>query len=107
MVAQTQRLFSHDEPFAAGAASDLSDLARAMFGPESAPPGLTREQLIDRIQSYNATASADYLVHFSIGALGRYLDHLIAASEPRGPGARWTRPGDTRAIQRFIPADGD
>jgi len=87
--------------------SEADDLAQAMFGAAPAAPGLTREQIVDRIQALNPTASVEYLTSFTANALGRYLDHLTAASEPRGREARWARPGDTRAILRFVPADGD
>jgi hypothetical protein len=66
---------------------------------------LSREQLIDRIQTLNPTASAEYLARFTEGDLNLYLDHLSAAFEPRGRLARWRRRGETRAIQRFVPAD--
>ncbi len=59
---------------------------------------LTREQVVDRILSLNPTASREYLSQFRDEALGRYLDHLTAASEPRGRAARWIRPGDSPAI---------
>lgn len=66
---------------------------------------LSRAQLIDRIQSLNPTASADYLAGFEERDLSLYLDHLAASCEPRGRMARWLRRGETRAIQCFIPAD--
>ncbi len=66
---------------------------------------LTREQLIDRIQALNPTASAEYLAGFDEAALNLYLDHLSASCEPRGRLARWLRRGETRAIQCYIPAD--
>lgn len=59
---------------------------------------LTIEQLIGQIQSFNPTASAEYLARFTCCALQRYLAHLTCASEPRGRAARWSRPGDTPAI---------
>lgn len=66
---------------------------------------LSREQLIDRIQSLNPTASAEYLGRFGEQSLSLYLDHLLALCEPRGRMARWLRRGETRAIQCFVPAD--
>lgn len=67
--------------------------------------GLSREQLIDRIQTLNPTASPDYLVLFAEGALEIYLEHLIVTSQPRGRATGWLRPGDTPAILRFVPPD--
>ncbi len=66
---------------------------------------LSREQLIDRIQSLNPTASADYLAKFAEEDLSLYLDHLTALCEPRGRMARWLRRGETSAIQCFVPAE--
>jgi hypothetical protein len=59
---------------------------------------LTREQVVDRIITINPTATTTFLSKFSEASLGRYLDHLVAASGPRGRHARWMRPGDSPAI---------
>lgn len=62
----------------------------------SAPPiELSREQVVDQIISINSSATAEYLEQFEQKSLHTYLDHLISAQEPRGPLARWDRPGDT------------
>lgn len=65
----------------------------------------TREQLVVQIQEFNPTARAAYLGRFSIRALETYLEHLRSASTPRGPAARWVRPGDTPAIVGFEAHD--
>ncbi|MEX2219864.1 MAG: hypothetical protein WD749_14020 [Phycisphaerales bacterium] len=71
--------------------------------PERSSPApssrLTREQVVDRIISINRTASVEFLEKFADRDLDRYLDHLVAASTPRGRHARWERPGDSPAIQ--------
>ncbi|MBX3377170.1 MAG: hypothetical protein KF678_09240 [Phycisphaeraceae bacterium] len=59
---------------------------------------LTREQVVDRIITINPTATTSFLSGFSEDSLGRYLDHLVATSGPRGRHARWLRPGDSPAI---------
>jgi hypothetical protein len=59
---------------------------------------LTREQVVDRIITINPTATTSFLERFNDRSLGMYLDHLVAASRPRGRGARWLRPGDSPAI---------
>lgn len=66
---------------------------------------LSREQLILQIQSLNPTATIDHLVRFSARALGLYLAHLSAATEPRGRMARWIRPAETPAIVGFDALD--
>lgn len=66
---------------------------------------LSREQLMLQIQSINPTATTRHLERFSVGALGLYLAHLHAASEPRGRTARWVRPAETPAIVGFDAID--
>lgn len=59
---------------------------------------LTREQVVDRIITINPTATTSFLSKFNEESLGRYLDHLLATSGPRGRFARWVRLGDSPAI---------
>ena len=59
---------------------------------------LSREQVVDQIISINHSATAQYLDQFERGSLDTYLDHLISSQQPRGPHARWDRPGDTPSI---------
>jgi hypothetical protein len=66
---------------------------------------LTREQVVDRIITINPTATAAFLDHFSEVSLGKYLDHLVAASGPRGRHSRWERPGDSPAIWGRVSQD--
>ncbi|MCB9839160.1 MAG: hypothetical protein H6813_07475 [Phycisphaeraceae bacterium] len=66
---------------------------------------LTREQLLDRIQSINPSARPEYLVQFRPEALSLYLDHLLHAASPRRPEHSWERPGDTPAIVTRCPGD--
>ncbi len=65
----------------------------------------TRERLVERIREANPSATTGWLASFDEDALALYLDHLEAACEPRGRGARWVRPGDTRAIRRWEVRD--
>lgn len=67
--------------------------------------GLSREQLLDRIQTINPSAKSAYLVQFRPEALSLYLDHLLHASSPRRTEHSWERPGDTPAIVTRIPGD--
>lgn len=69
------------------------------------PRRLTREQLLDRIQSINPTAKPEYLVQFRPEALSLYLDHLLHAAAPRRTEHSWERPGDTPAIVTRCPGD--
>ncbi len=57
---------------------------------------LTREQVVERIISLNATASVEFLAGFNDEELRAYLDHLQVAQFPRG--GRWSRPGGSPAI---------
>jgi hypothetical protein len=66
---------------------------------------LTRSQTIERIITHNPTASIEFLEDFSEAALRSYLDHLVSAQVPRGPLARWVRPGDTPGIVMAEPRD--
>ncbi len=66
---------------------------------------LTREQLLDRIQTINPTAKSEYLVQFRPEALSLYLDHLTNAASPRKADHSWERPGDTPAIVTRCPGD--
>ncbi len=59
---------------------------------------MSREQIIDRIRSFNPTASLGYLGGFDNGALAQYLDHLMTASTPRSERTAWQRPAGLRAI---------
>lgn len=63
------------------------------------------EQLIERIQTMNPTATPEYLGGFDREALISYLAHLSYSLEPRGRSARWVRTGDTPAIRIAVPAD--
>ncbi len=65
---------------------------------ESISRGLSHEQLVDWIGSLNQSATPDYLGRFDAGALASYLDHLLAAQEPRGRCAVWVRRAETPAI---------
>ncbi|MEM9167774.1 MAG: hypothetical protein AAGB48_12225 [Planctomycetota bacterium] len=73
-----------------------SDHPRNQHGPRPAPIG--REAAIDRILAGNPSASAAFLGQFSTGQLRLYAEHLTVAAGPRGPDARWIRPGETPAI---------
>jgi hypothetical protein len=84
---------SAPEPSRAFAAPAPPDTSAELAGPR-----LSAAQLIDRIVTLNPTASSEFLAQFSPKSLGRYLAHLTAAQEPRGPASRWTRPGDSPAI---------
>ncbi|MEO1128463.1 MAG: hypothetical protein AAFX05_02010 [Planctomycetota bacterium] len=65
---------------------------------------LTREQLIANITVLNPTAPPTFLAHFDTLQLANYLQHLLAAQEPRGACARWVRPADSPAILRYEAA---
>jgi len=59
---------------------------------------MTREQTLDRIFAMNPTATSEFLDCFDDECLGEYLDHLNAASQPRGRMAIWVRPTRNRAV---------
>jgi hypothetical protein len=71
---------------------------------ESSSPSsrLTREQVVDRIIAINPTATTEFLEAFNERSLGKYLDHLLAASGPRGRRSVWPRPGDSPAISARV-----
>lgn len=66
---------------------------------------LTREQVIEQIRSLNPSATIAFLELFEALALRTYLEHLLAAQEPRGRQARWERPGDSPAIMGWVSAN--
>ena len=66
---------------------------------------LTREQVVDRIIAINPTATTAFLDRFTEDKLEKYLDHLVAASGPRGGHSRWLRPGDAPAITVRVAQD--
>lgn len=66
--------------------------------PEAPPAKLSRSQVVDQIISINHSATAEYLEQFEQRSLDTYLAHLISAQQPRGPHARWDRPGDTPSM---------
>jgi len=66
--------------------------------PAVSSPGLTREQVVERIMTINPSAAADFLARFKSESLSNYLEHLVSAQQPRGRGSRWVRPGDSPAI---------
>jgi hypothetical protein len=82
-------------------------LWRTSEPPESSSPSsrMTREQVVSRIIQINPTATSDFLERFSEHNLGQYLDHLVAASGPRGGHSRWLRPGDSPAITERAAED--
>jgi hypothetical protein len=53
---------------------------------------------VERILALNPRADIEFLAQFGAGPLETYLAHLEAAQVPRGPLARWVRPGDSPAI---------
>lgn len=57
-----------------------------------------REQLMARILEETGGRSRDFLEGFTNERLSDYLERLLASREPRGPGARWVRRGETPAI---------
>ncbi|MCL4743106.1 MAG: hypothetical protein KJZ54_12990 [Phycisphaerales bacterium] len=61
-------------------------------------PSLTREQLMLRILDLTGGRSRDFLEGFTDERLADYLERLLSSREPRGPGARWVRRGETPAI---------
>lgn len=68
---------------------------------------LGRAQLIERITTFNPTATAAFLENFDDAALTLYLEHLhskLGDTDRRTP---WVRPGDTRAILFREPRDAD
>lgn len=66
--------------------------------PDAPPAKLSRTQVVEQIISINHSATAQYLEQFEQRSLDTYLEHLIAVQQPRGPHARWDRPGDTPAM---------
>ncbi|MBA4028169.1 MAG: hypothetical protein C0475_03355 [Planctomyces sp.] len=57
-----------------------------------------RIHTIQRIIQVNPSATEDFLAGFGDRALTNYLDHLDAASAPRGRQAYWQRRNETPAI---------
>ncbi len=64
-----------------------------------------RERLVRHICALNPTARVEWLVAFTASELGKYLDHLQFALEPRGRGSRWMRLEATPAIVGMTPEE--
>ncbi len=69
------------------------------FGRTSEPPErgptssrLTREQLLDRIMTFNPSATSEFLARFGDDDLEEYLQRLTRATGPRGRHDTWVRP---------------
>ncbi len=58
----------------------------------------TKAAALQRILELNPRADVAFLSQFRSGPLETYLAHLESAQIPRGPQARWVRPGDSPAI---------
>lgn len=85
----------------AAASERTADAPRPDAGSAAAndgTPSLTREQLMARILDLTGGRSRDFLEGFTDERLSDYLERLLASREPRGPGARWVRRGETPAI---------
>ncbi len=63
----------------------------------------THEELVEKVRFFNPSASIAYLMTFDFSSLRLYLAHLEWARLPKK--AVWHRPGDTRGIRVFAPAD--
>ncbi|MGP1346459.1 MAG: hypothetical protein ACTS3F_07310 [Phycisphaerales bacterium] len=61
--------------------------------------------VIDAIRVLSPGVDVEYLTRFDESALRLYLAHLESSRMPRGRGARWERPGDTRAIRVCRPPE--
>lgn len=64
-----------------------------------------RDRLVRHICALNPTARVEWLVAFTACELGKYLDHLQFALEPRGGGSRWMRLDARPAIVGLTPED--
>ena len=53
---------------------------------------MSKGQLIEQIQQFNATVSAEFLDQFDEPALQQYLDRLHDAQERKPLIAAWSRP---------------
>ncbi len=58
----------------------------------------TVDHLVESIVALNPRADRSWLVTFDCYDLGRYLQHLECAGEPRESATPWRRLGDTSAI---------
>lgn len=75
-------------------------LEQLLTRPSPMAPALSVEQrrLIEQIRDLAPTLREQQLARFNEEALQLYRDHLLFARAPRGPQARWERPGDTPAM---------
>lgn len=87
------------EPAAPAPASQIEPKPDASLSDSPARAGL-----MQRILEINPTASSDFLGRFKTPELEAYLQHLLAAAQPRGRSARWIRPDNTRGIAMSEPA---
>ena len=63
----------------------------------------THDELVEKVRYLNPSASLGYLKAFDFSSLRLYLAHLEWARLPKK--AVWHRPGDTRGIRVFAPAE--
>ncbi|MGD1275743.1 MAG: hypothetical protein ABR964_00795 [Tepidisphaeraceae bacterium] len=59
---------------------------------------MSKRQLIEQIQQFNATASAEFLDQFNESALQQYLERLQDAQQRKPHIASWSRPARKRRM---------
>lgn len=60
--------------------------------------GMSKQQLIERIQQVNRSADEGFLVHFNQEALEKYLQRLDLTRGRRGRPSVWVRTGESPAV---------
>lgn len=81
------------------AAGDAEALMASVAPPAVAPtPEAPRAWLVEKICTAVPGVGRAFLDRFRDDELRAYLDHLAAATTPRGRAARWSRPDRARAI---------
>lgn len=103
------RGWRHGRGAGVGLGADVERMAASHRVPVKEAPGVAvcavPSSVLDAIRAINPLVDVDYLARFDESALRLYLAHLESSRLPRGRGARWERPGDTRAIRMCRPPE--
>ena len=68
---------------------------------------MSKTDLIQRIQSHNASAATAFLEAFEAGELEAYLERLDRLANKRGRGTQWTRAAGAAVTGRAVEPGDD
>jgi hypothetical protein len=65
---------------------------------------MSKFEMIERIRSFNRSASEAWLITFDESALQTYLDRLSMIEKGRGKNSVWVRTGTSPAVYSYTAA---